>query len=173
MKIELRPLNENDENAFMKGLSLFSDMDDDWYSFVYQKGMSFTEQLKILDDNFHGRNLPSNRVPDSMLYAFLDGEIVGRSSIRHDLNDFLKARGGHIGYAVATSFRKLGIASEIVKQSLVYCQQILGLKKVLITCGENNHGSYKAIEKNGGVLENIVDIPGETERTKRYWIELT
>jgi predicted acetyltransferase len=173
VNLVLRPLSENDEVAFMTGLSLFSDLDEDWYSFVYKKGMSFKQHLQILDDNFHGRNLASNRVPDSMLYAFLDGEIVGRSSIRHDLNDFLKERGGHIGYSVATNFRKKGITTKILKQSLVYCQQVIGLKKVLITCGENNHGSYKAIEKNGGVLENVVDIPGEIERTKRYWIELT
>jgi len=172
VNLELRALSINDEEAFNKGLELFSDMDADWYSFLYKEGMPFKEQLKLLEDNFHGRNLKEGRVPDSMLYAFLDGVVVGRSSIRHSLNDFLLNRGGNIGYAVATTYRNRGIATQIIKLSLDYCKNVLKLKKVLITCGEANVGSYKAIEKNGGILENILSFPDEEEKVRRYWIEI-
>lgn len=173
MNLELRALKSSDEMAFNKGLELFSDMDEDWYTFIYKEGMLFSDQLKILDDNFHGRNLINGRVPDSMLYAFLDGVIVGRSSIRHALNDHLLLKGGNIGYAVATQYRNRGIATLILKLSLDFCRGVLGLKKVLITCGEFNTGSYKAIEKNGGVLENILAFPDKAEKTRRYWVDLT
>lgn len=171
MNLVLRTLTIEDEKAFNEGLQLFSDMDKDWYTFVLKDGMSYAEMLKILDDNAKGINIPSNRVPDSMLYGFLDGVIVGRVSIRHQLNDYLFSEGGNIGYSVATSFRKKGIASEMLKQSLEYCKNVLKLKEVLITCDDENVGSYKVIEKCGGVLEakNVSNDGSKIKR--RYWIK--
>lgn len=169
MNLVLRRLNINDLEAFKEGLALFSDMDLDWYTFVWKEGMSFDEHINILEDQFCGRNLTSDRVPSSMLYAFLDGKIVGRSSIRHELNDFLLNVGGHIGYAVATSYRNKGIATEILRQSLQYCREVLHLKRVLVTCDDDNVGSYKTIEKNGGILENRIQVEGEINLKRRYW----
>ncbi len=172
MNLVLRPLTINDREAFFEGLSLFSDMDRDWYTFVWNEDMSYENHLKILDDECHGKNLKEGRVPSSMLYAFLDGKIVGRSSIRHELNEFLSTIGGHIGYAVATSYRKQGIATEILKQSLLYCKNELGLKKVLLTCDDDNVASYRTIEKNGGLLEDRYIATDGTVVKRRYWIKL-
>lgn len=173
MSLVLRPLTESDEMAFKEGLVLFSDMDPDWYSFVWEEGMDFNEHLRILKIRFDGANLLPGRVPDSMLYAFYNGVIVGRSSIRHELNDHLMNIGGHVGYAVATSYRNKGIATEILKQSKIYCKNVLRLTRVLVTCDEDNLGSIKTIEKNGGVFENKVMNTGKKVHTNRYWINLT
>lgn len=170
--IVLRPLNSGDEKAFLEGLELFSDMDGHWYSFIWELGMKFETHLQTLDDRFHGRNLAPNRVPDSMLYAFLDGKIVGRASIRHALTDHLLQVGGHIGYAVATPYRNRGFATEILKQSLVYCRDVVGLDRVLVTCDEDNVGSMKTILNNQGVLENKVLADGANVYKCRYWINL-
>ena len=171
-QIILRALTKDDEIAFMEGLELFSDMDGEWYSFIWELGLKFETHLQTLDDRFHGRNLPSGLVPDSMLYAFLDGKIVGRSSIRHELNDHLRKTGGHIGYAVATPYRNKGIATEILRQSLAYCKDVLSLERVLVTCDENNVGSIKTILKNGGVFEDKILAKSGTVYTNRYWINL-
>ena len=51
----------------------------------------------------------------------------------------------------------------------------MGLTKVaLVTCDVDNIASAKIIEKNGGVLENIIEnnIDGTKILTKRYWIDL-
>jgi len=45
-----------------------------------------------------------------------------------------------------------------------------GLKRVLITCDETNLASRKVIEHNGGILENLVAVEGQTARKMRYWI---
>lgn len=172
MNLELRALTENDAEAFFEGLALFSDMDPEWYSFTYKPGMSFKELLRIQEDEFHGRNLRPDRVPHSMLYAFWDGKIVGRSSIRHKLNEHLMKLGGNIGYAVATPFRNKGIATEILKLSLSFCKDTLKLDRVLVTCDEDNLGSVKTIVKNGGVLENKIINEGKKTYTNRYWIKL-
>lgn len=171
MNIVLRPLTLEDRDAFLAGLTLFGDMDLDWYTFVWEKGMSYEEHLKILDDQFYGKNLEPGRVSASMLYAFLDGKIVGRSSIRHELTEYLFNIGGNIGYAVATAYRNQGIATEILKQSLIYCKDVLHLKKVLVTCDEDNIGSRKTIEKNGGIFDNHF-VSESNAKTRRYWINL-
>jgi predicted acetyltransferase len=44
---------------------------------------------------------------------------------------------------------------------------------VLLTCDEDNIGSKKIIEHNGGILENIAEVEGFSKRKLRYWIELT
>lgn len=48
------------------------------------------------------------------------------------------------------------------------------MKKILLTCKDDNYGSIAVIEKNGGVLqdkiENVVD--GKKRLTRRYWIEI-
>jgi len=93
--------------------------------------------------------------------------IVGRASIRHELNKYLFNYGGHIGYGVRPQFRRRGYAREILQQSLKYIRG-LGVEEVLITCLDENIGSVKVIESCGGTLENIVDLEGKPLR--RYWI---
>lgn len=44
--------------------------------------------------------------------------------------------------------------------------------KVLLAAYENNIGSWKTIEKCGGVLENIVFEEGDDREIRRYWINL-
>jgi predicted acetyltransferase len=50
----------------------------------------------------------------------------------------------------------------------------LNMKKLLIAARDDNIGSWKAIEKNGGVLENIITLPWENsgQKYKRYWVNL-
>jgi predicted acetyltransferase len=172
MSLVLRKLNLNDHKAFLEGLDLFKDMEPSWYSFLWEEGMSFNDHIKLLEERASGVNIPEGRVPDSMLYAFLDNKIIGRSSIRHELNEFLFNVGGHIGYAVATPFRKRGYATEILKQSLIYCKNELQLEKVLLTCDDDNIGSFLVIEKNGGELESRFVSEDGTIIKRRYWIKL-
>ncbi|WP_140398010.1 GNAT family N-acetyltransferase [Lachnoclostridium sp. An169] len=61
----------------------------------------------------------------------------------------------------------------MLSKGLKYSKEVLGLKKVLITCDESNIASARIIEKNGGKLQDtIVNVIDDVERkTKRYWIE--
>ena len=94
--------------------------------------------------------------------------VVGRSSIRFELNDFLRVEGGHIGYAVRPAHRRRGYATEILRQSLIVARAG-GVDRALVTCDDDNVGSAAVIEANGGVLENIIDVDGVPLR--RYWID--
>lgn len=77
--------------------------------------------------------------------------------------------GGHIGDGVRPSERRKGIATKMIFLALEECKKI-GLNRVLMVCGKENIGSAKSIIRNGGVLENEVEVNGVVEQ--RYWIEL-
>ncbi len=77
--------------------------------------------------------------------------------------------GGHIGYVVVPEYRRQGYATEILRQSLEMART-LGLKRVLVTADDDNVGSIRTIEKNGGVLESIVAGPDGVTPKRRYWI---
>ena len=170
-KLELRSLLIADEGAFFQGMKEWGE-DKSWYTFEWKPGISFQNHLLRLEKNSRGEDLEQGRVPSSLFYGFVDGVIVGRMSIRHSLNDFLKVYGGHIGYAVAEKFRKKGYASEMMRQTLPICK-LLGLSKVLATCDDKNVPSIKVIENFGGQLEETIWDENHKRYTRRYWIETT
>lgn len=105
MNLVLRHLEASDEDAFFKGMEKWKGEDPLWYSFAWKEGMTYPAMLEILKKEFLGLNLEEGRVLHSMLYGFVDGEIVGRLSVGHRLNENLLRRGGHIGYALMASLR--------------------------------------------------------------------
>jgi len=137
----------------------------------YQEGMRFSRYLEVLAEQQRGENLPPNHVPATFLFAFDARRIVGRVSIRHTLNEFLSRVGGHIGYVVVPEFRRQGYATAILRLSLKIAHHELGISRVLVTCDDDNLGSIRTIEKNGGVLENIVSGPDLDKPKRRYWID--
>src|SRR3989338_7171193 len=104
------------------------------------------------------------------MYWLIDNdEVIGRVQIRHVLNDYLLNYGGHIGYYIKPSKRRMGYGRKILKLSLIEAKKI-GLKKVLLTCDEGNIGSQKIIESYGGVLKNIIKQTSDKPLTRRYWV---
>lgn len=168
--LSLRELVESDEEAFLIGLKEWDGEDLSWYTFDWKPGMSFREHILKLKNSREGIGLAEGWVPSTMFYGFVDGQIVGRVSVRHRLTPTLLRRGGHMGYSVAPRFRGQGFASEMVRQSLPYLRQ-LGIKKALVTCADDNIGSRKIIERLGGQLENEIRDDEEDEMIRRYWVE--
>lgn len=115
---------------------------------------------------------PKNGLVPSSTFFCLDEErniMVGAVNIRHELNEALLLNGGHIGDGVRPSERRKGIATAMIRLALEECRK-LGIGRVLMVCDKDNIGSAKSIIKNGGVLENEVEVDGIIEQ--RYWITL-
>ena len=93
-------------------------------------------------------------------------------SIRRTLNAFLLRVGGHIGYAVVPEFRRRGYATAMLRLALRVAREQFALDRVLLTCDDDNVGSIRTIEKNGGVLENVVSGPDLAKPKRRYWIDV-
>ena len=105
-------------------------------------------------------------VPCTNLWWGEGNEYIGRMSIRHELNDWLREVGGHIGYDVRRSRRREGHATAMLAAALPIAAE-LGIDEALITCDEDNLASRKVIEVNGGVLEE------EPAGKLRFWVPTT
>ena len=110
-------------------------------------------------------------VPDSTFFCLDEerGIIVGAVNIRHWLNASLLLNGGHIGDGVRPSERRKGIATKMITLALDECRT-LGISRVLMVCDKENTASAKSIQRNGGILENEVEVNGTLQQ--RYWIDL-
>lgn len=109
-------------------------------------------------------------VPQTDYWLIADGDYAGTVRLRHFLNDGLERFGGHIGYEIRPSRRRRGYGKLICHLALEEARK-RGITKVLITCDDDNIGSQKIIEHNGGVLQDKVDN-GRHALTRRYWIHL-
>lgn len=168
--LRLRPPRPEDEAAFRAAHRTLAEHDDFAFGLWFDEKTNFRQYLDLLDRCRRAVEVPPGMVPSTFLVADVDGEIVGRSSIRHQLNTFLAHEGGHIGYAVLPDYRRQGHATEILRQSLVVARA-LGVDRVLVTCDDANVASALTIERNGGVLESIISDTRSGEPLRRYWID--
>ena len=168
--LRLRPLRASDEAAAVAAHEVMIGVDDFEFLLDYRPGERWVDHVQRLEDQRHGQALPDGWVPGTFLVATVGDQIVGRISIRHRLNDYLSVLGGHVGYGVLPFARRRGFATEVLRQGLVIARSE-GVDRVLITCDEDNTGSFRTIERCGGVLDSVV--PGEAggPYKRRYWIE--
>ena len=167
MDLRLRPYRIDDEAAAL-AINEAMVADDFMFLLGWNDTITWSDYLAVLEDYRWGRNVRADLVRSVQLAADVAGELVGRVSIRFELNEFFAERGGHIGYGVAPAHRRRGYASEILRQALVVIRAE-GVSPVLVTCDEENDGSARAIERNGGIYESSVDDE-EGHRIRRYWI---
>lgn len=113
-----------------------------------------------------GDDVPESLVASTLRWVVDDrepGTLLGTISLRHELNDYLRREGGHVGYAVRPSARGRGVATAALGLVLEECGR-RGIDPVLLTCRDDNLASARVIEHQGGVLAEVRD------GTRRYWI---
>jgi predicted acetyltransferase len=167
-ELRLRPPGPEDETAFRVACDALAE-EGFTFGLGLEPGMPWDAYLKTLHEHQVGISLPAGRVPATFLVADVGGEIVGRSSIRFALNEFLAREGGHIGYAVLPWHRRRGYATEILRQSLVIARAN-GVDRVLVICDEDNAASRAVIEACGGQLESVIETNPQEPPKRRYWI---
>jgi predicted acetyltransferase len=169
--LELRPLRLEDERSFAEACDEFR-QETPVFDFALDRSRArtFADYVARLQEWSRGVNLPEGYVPASFYVGVVDGVIVGRLSLRHTLNDYLRLAGGHIGYGVRRSQRGRGYAKAMLRQSLPLAAAV-GIERALVLCDVGNVASRKVIEANGGVFESVIDDPKGGGTRRRYWIE--
>lgn len=127
------------------------------------------------EKNRKGEDLPNGYVPSTTYWLVENDEWLGLVNIRHFIEGRLLLCGGHIGYCIRYGKWGQGIGTKQLSLALEKAKEI-GIDKALITCSENNIGSARVIEKNGGIYQDTVDFTdeqGKQSRINRYWINLT
>jgi predicted acetyltransferase len=166
--LRLRPLRLSDEPGFLAAHRAM-EADDFPFGLFYEPGMPWTAYVDQQRRLARGLDVPTGLVPSTFLVAEVDGDLVGRASIRHEFNDFVAREGGHIGYCVVPEHRRRGYATEILRQGLIVARS-LGVDRVLVTCDDDNVGSAAVIEACGGELESRI-TGRDANLVRRYWID--
>lgn len=153
----------------------YLDMIEEWKNFetiptsprALFRGDTFEEFLRIAE-----ADLTENHrwVPATLFFLMEWERILGGVQLRHSIDHpNLREFGGHIGYGIRPSERQKWYATEMLKLCLTEAQK-LWLERVMIGCNDDNIGSKKTIEKNGGIFERYTEHDGKLSRV--YWITL-
>lgn len=131
------------------------------------RGGNYEEFLKIAEDD-----LTENHrwVPATLFFLVENNRILGGIQIRHSIDlPHLKEFGWHIGYGIRPSERKKWYATEMLRLGLTEAKKIW-LNRVMLGCYDDNIGSYKTIEKNGGIFERYTEV--DWRKSRVYWINI-
>lgn len=157
--------------SYIDAINEYHENNVDTYDFLDVTKYDIFEQI---ENARAGKNLPDGYVKATYLWLVDGDEFIGEVAIRHSLTDSLLCFGGNIGYGIRYKEWNKGIGTTMLSMALNYSKKVIGLDKVLITCNDNNYGSARVIEKNGGLLQDRIvnNINGIDRITRRYWIEL-
>lgn len=174
MKLELP--SQKYKDSFIKAVKEYHAVDSEDRRDIYKLNVAdlqnnFPSFISKLLSETKGENLPEGYVPQTTYWLVDNDEFIGVVSIRHRLTKRLSKEGGHIGYHIRPSKRKLGYGKKILELVLPKAKE-LRISKALITCNETNIASKKVIEANGGILENRLQLHKGKPAKLRYWISL-
>jgi predicted acetyltransferase len=152
-------------SAFLEMARECADAGDDRYTLALN---DFNGHLKKIEEGRRGENLPPGWVPGTE-YWLEDGEqIVAGARLRYELTPELENEGGHIGYHVRPSMRMRGYGTALLGLVLDEARA-RGIDRILVTCDDDNVGSIKVIEANGGVLSGNGVSTRSGKTVRQYW----
>lgn len=159
------------DTALKTFLSEFDAAPDELHGYFCGRDWPVERACAALAGWARGEGLQEGWVSCSTWFWEVDGALAGVINVRHTLTTQLQEVGGHIGYCVAPSWRRAGVATAMLSAVLPHCR-VLGIERALLTCDADNVGSWKTIESCGGVLEREAWRAASQRRQRWYRIAL-
>lgn len=174
LSLRLELPSEARKDSYLSLLAEFKERDEILIPFPLGfDTQDFDAFLKEMENGRKGLGLAEGFVANTTYWLVADNKkVVAVSNLRHELTDALRKEGGHIGYGVRPSARRLGYATCALKETLNEAK-LLGIEKCMITCNKENTGSAKTILNNGGILESEAQLKDKNYTSQRYWINLS
>jgi predicted acetyltransferase len=91
------------------------------------------------------------------IYLTKDGTRVGSIAFRIGVTELFKKYSGQVGYKVEEAYRGNSYATKALLALRTHLA--LYLPHVYITCSPTNLASARTIEKAGGILQEVVEVP--------------
>lgn len=166
MHLTLRPLTVADEAA---ARTAHEELAADDFEFLLEgPSMPWPTYVARLGEVARGEHLAADRVPMTFL---------GRGRRRDRRSHLGPARTDRLAVALRRPHRLRraagvpapGVCHEILRQSLEIAREH-GIDSALVICDDGNAGSAGAIERSGGVLEQVAAGPEGHGPVRRYWV---
>ena len=168
---QLVSLAADHQGALETFLREFDAAPDELHGYFCDRGCSIDEAVRLLNAWERGEEIQEGWVPCSTWFWESGDTLQGVINVRHRLSPGLREVGGHIGYSVALSHRRKGVATAMLSAVLPHCRT-LGIERALLTCDSDNPASARTIEANGGVLEREGWLESAQRTQRWYWIDL-
>ena len=104
-----------------------------------------------------GEGLPAGYVPETSLFLWEDGEIVGLFRVRHALTEWLRKGAGHIGYSIARGSRGRGLATRGLARALDFARAVVREDEIYMSVNKDNAASLRVQQKNGAYIHHSDD----------------
>lgn len=101
-----------------------------------------------------GEGLPVGYVPETSLFLWEDGEIVGLFRVRHALTELLREGAGHIGYSIARERRGRGLATKGLALALEFARTVVPEDEIYMSVLKDNPASLRVQQKNGAYIHH-------------------
>ena len=163
-------LGTHHERALESFLQDFDTAPEELHGYFCERDWPIEKVAESLAAWSRGQGIKPGWVPCSTWFWETQGRLEGVINVRHHLTPQLEQVGGHIGFSVAPSRRRKGVATQMLGSVLEHCWA-LGIERALLTCDADNPGSWKAIEANGGLLTREGWATSEERVQRWYWIE--
>ena len=139
---------------------------------VHNGEASLHEYLQTCLDGTDEAKLKAGWVPQTIFWLLdADDKVVGMVKVRHRLVESTRINGGHIGFFIHPSHRRMGYGKQALALALTELKKS-GVTKALITVYSENRPSIRIVEANGGQFEDCVVDPRTEHEINRYWIQL-
>lgn len=121
----------------------------------------FADYLRYRQDLAKGVNLRPSQVRTDTYWLVDGANYLGTVNVRPKLTPEFERLGGHVTYRIRPAKRGRGYGTEALKLAVKVLAEA-GVKKVLLSIGERNHGSKKVAEASGGKVIGSVKEGEET-----------